>query len=79
MRLSGQVFGVWDKVYAAKDAVQEEKAPTFKERTQTTLYAWMMAVKAAVLHGMTKDIHADLENNEQLVAMHQGAEIFEPK
>ncbi|GAX79283.1 hypothetical protein CEUSTIGMA_g6723.t1 [Chlamydomonas eustigma] len=36
-------------------------------------------VQAAVLHGVTKDIHQDVEGTSRSIEMHQAAEIFDPK
>lgn len=54
---------------------QEDPVP----EPQTGKRTFLGRVKKAALHGVTYDIHAVIEEDEQLGNMHGKAEVFEPR
>lgn len=52
---------------------------TWRQALQTRVHTLGITALRMAVHGLVQDVHENLEDDHRMVAMHQAAEIFEPR
>lgn len=52
---------------------------TWRQALQTRVHTLGITAFRMAVHGLVQDVHENLEDDQRMVAMHQAAEIFEPR